>query len=277
MSKDSSHFHEQSVCLYAAQQFADGRNGGTISVDAYPDEEERQSPAIDLLAHDGLGPISVEHTLIEPYSAQLHDNKRVVEVFAGFPERFGRGLESPGHYTLGIHTRGGHLFPRRDKAKALDRLETWIRAQNLPIPEIPPRRANHIVGIPPEVPIAVTLYRMRCLPEDDGSLGVAFLRPDDQEQQRVERIGKALEDKTPKLEAARQTGGITLLVLESHDNIMSNPVVIAQGVYAAAQGHSVLPDAIVCVETSAGDDHWIPYVIKNCLWWSEAAQNLPTI
>ena len=134
------------------------------------------------------------------------------------------------------------------------------------------------MGTPPEVPIAVALYRMRCLPEDDGSLRVAFLRPDDQEQQRVERIGKALGYKTPKLEAARQPGGITLLVLESHDYIMSNPVVIAQGVYVAAQRHAAcLPDAIICVETSAGDDHWIPYVIKSCEWWSDTAQNLPAI
>ena len=109
MSEASS--HAQRVCRYAAEQLANGRNGGTVIVDAYPDEEERRRPAIDLLAHDSRGPISVEHTLIEPYAAQLHDNKRVVEVFEGFPERFGHALASPGRYTLGIHTRGGHVFP----------------------------------------------------------------------------------------------------------------------------------------------------------------------
>ena len=41
---------------FGAQHFAHGRNGGTISVDAHPDEEERQRPAIDLLAHDICGP-----------------------------------------------------------------------------------------------------------------------------------------------------------------------------------------------------------------------------
>lgn len=268
---------DKRICLYAAQQLANGRDGGTVIVDAYPDEEERQRPAIDLLGHDSCGPISVEHTLIEPYSAQLHDNKRVVEVFEGFPERFGHALQSPGRYTLGIHTRGGHLFPRRDEAEALDRLESWVRAQHLPVPEIPPRAPNHVVGVPPEVPITATLYRMRCLPEDDDSLHVAFLRSNDLENQRAGRIGKALADKTPKLEAARQPGGVTLLALESHDYIMSNPVLIARGVYTAARECRVLPDAIVCVETSAGEDHWMPYFIKNLAWWSDATQNLPAI
>ena len=123
----------------------------------------------------------------------------------------------------------------------------------------------------------MTLYRMRCLSEEDGSLHIAFLRVDDLEHQRAERVGKALADKTPKLEAARQPGGVTLLALESHDYIMSNPVLIAQAVYAAAKERRVLPDAIVCVETSAGNDHWMPYFIKNLAWWSDAAENLPAI
>ena len=114
--------HEQSVCLYAAQQLANGRSGGDVTVDLYPDEEERQHPAIDLLAHDRHGSISVEHTLIESYPTQLHDNKRVAELFVDFPARFDHSLESPGRYTLAIQTGGGHLFPRRDEAKELDRL-----------------------------------------------------------------------------------------------------------------------------------------------------------
>lgn len=265
--------HEKRVCLFAAQQLASGRNGGFITIDSYPDEQERQQPAIDLLAHDSLGSISVEHTLIESYSTQLHDNKRVNEVFADFPTRFDHLLEPPGRYTLAIHTRGGHLFPRKDEAKELDRLEHWIRIQRLPVPEIPPRSPNHVTAEPPHVPVSVTLYRMRSVVDDDGSLQLVFQRSSDLEQQRAERIGKALSDKSPKLEAARQPEGVTLLVLESHDYIMSNPVLIAQGIYAAAQGFSALPDAIVCVDTAPGDSHWMPYFIKHLAWWSDAALN----
>ncbi len=54
VSKDAS--REQYVCLFAAQQFAYGRSGGTIRVDDHPDEEERQRSAIDLFAHDNFGP-----------------------------------------------------------------------------------------------------------------------------------------------------------------------------------------------------------------------------
>ena len=93
-----------------------------------------------------------------------------------------------------LHAGRPHLWrprlsPDHDETKVLDRLESWIRGRTLPVPQISPRTR---IGIPPDVPTAVTLYRMCCLREDDGSLWAAFLRPDDQEHQRVERSGKRL-------------------------------------------------------------------------------------
>jgi len=266
--------HEEAVCEFAAQRVVAQRNGGVLVVDSHPDKEDRQGPAIDLLAHDALGPIAVEHTAIEAYENQLHDNRRIAEVFTGFAERFGHSLASPGTYTLAIHTRGGHLFPRRDQSEALDGLEHWVRAQRLPEPEIPPKAPNHVVGRPPVVPVPVTLFRMRCDPSDDSSLRIALLRLEDHEEERVVRIARALTTKLAKLEAARPKGGVTVLALESRDFVMSNPVVIAQAVFGVAGERPLLPDVIVHVDTTAGLGHWIDYWVKIGNWWSDAAQGI---
>ncbi len=262
------------MCEFAAERLTAWRNGGTLVVDAYPDKEDRQNPAVDLLAHDAIGPMAVEHTTIEAYENQLHDNRRINEAFAGFPERFGRSLASPGTYTLAIRTRGGHAFPRKDQVEALDRLKQWVRAQVLPEPEVPQRAPNNVVAQPPDVPVPVTLFRTRGDPAADGSLQVALLRSEDHQEQRVARISRALEAKLEKLEAARPEAGVTLLALESRDFIMSNPVVIAQAVFRAADEETLLPDAIIHVDTTAGPDHWIDYYVKIGDWWSEAARGI---
>jgi hypothetical protein len=221
-----------------------------------------------------------EHTVVESYLNQLRDNVRIREVFLGFEARFGHSLEAPGFYTLAIRTRGGHRFPRHGKqATALDELEAWVRAQDLPDPMTWPPPKNWIAAEPPEVPVEVTLYRAKCPPEDDGALRVVLQASGNLEEQRRERAIHAFESKCPKLAAARTPGSTTLLVLESHDTVMSNPVVLAQAAYAAAQGRSDLPDAVICVDTSASDseEHWMDYPVKNGVCWSDAAQDLPRL
>ena len=241
-----------------------------------PDEVERQREAVDLLAHDTVSPIAAEHTLIEPYEDQLHDNRRIAEVFAGFPDRFQDALAVPGTYTLAIHTRGGHLFPRKGQADAVNQLEEWVRLQKLPEPGMPPRGRpnNYVEGIPPATPVSVTLYRGQCLPEDDGSLRVTLQRSQDHEDHRVERIGRALRRKLPKLADARPPNGVSLLVLESNDFVLSNPVVIAQAVAVAAADLSSMPDAIIHVDTSAGPGHWTGYYVKIGDWWSPSSHDV---
>jgi hypothetical protein len=59
---------DQQISLYAAQHFANGRGASTVEIDDLPDVAERTIEAIEMLAHDAVGPISVEHTHIEAYT-----------------------------------------------------------------------------------------------------------------------------------------------------------------------------------------------------------------
>jgi hypothetical protein len=59
------------------------RNGGQLHVDTWPDKVERNRPAPDLLAHDEVGNIVVEHTTVVAYTDQVEDNVRARDVLSG--------------------------------------------------------------------------------------------------------------------------------------------------------------------------------------------------
>jgi hypothetical protein len=267
--------HERSVCLVAAQAFARRRAGGEFVVDGYPDERERTEEAVDVIGHDSQGPVTIEHTLIEAYDNQVLENKRFAQLFQGFSERFGARLPQPGYYSLAVDL-GAIGVARGYTVDLPDTIEAWVWAEaaSLLEPRIPPVGLNH-VQVELSGPIPVTLYRLRDGPGEEGSLSVALLFPGDIEAERTARIRTALDKKVRKLEAARLPGGKTLLVLESQDFVLSNPVVIAQAVHAAAQGLTPMPDEIVCIDVSAGEGGWREYPIKLGDRWSAAALDLP--
>ena len=266
--------HERAVCLVAAQALARRRAGCEFVVDGYPDEGERTDEAVDMIGHDDVGAVAVEHTLVEAYPSQTLDNVRMRQLFEGFPSRFGSSLPLPGYYTFSVDL-GAAAGVRGDPDHLARTGEQWVRdtAPTLPEPEIPPRRPNHAQTELPG-PLQVTLYRLRDGVGEEGSLRVTLLFPGDIETKRASRALTALQRKAPKLEAARPSGGSTLLVLESHDFVLSNDVAIDQAIYRASQGFSPLPEHIAVVDTSADDGAWREHAIKVDDRWSPAALDL---
>jgi hypothetical protein len=86
-------------------------------------------------------------------------------------------------------------------------------------------------------------------------------------------VAKALAEKCPKLQAEKNChpGSVSLLVLGSHDVRMASPAALMTSTYTAAQefeanGNVAIPDAIIWVDTAAGEGHWNAYVTKNGIW-----------
>jgi hypothetical protein len=265
-SKSDESEHRHDVTVWAAQKIAERRNGGVFTVDEVPDESERKEPAIDLIGHDSVGAICLEHTRIEAYEHQTLDNLRASGVKAELEGRFKMGLEPPGRYTLALDTGGLARLRKRDVQGTVDGLDAWIRVQALPVPTLPPlREPCHVNAKPPVVPVSASLYRMRCSSEDDGTFVVVFQRDADvAETRRLLRIRKALVEKTPKLEGARREGSTTALVLEMNDYVLSNPTLVQAAIYESALSVGTpIPDVITIVETSAGDGSWMNYEVKS--------------
>lgn len=259
------------VCLFGAGELARTRNGGQLHVDTWPDKVERNRPAPDLLAHDEVGTVVVEHTTVVAYTDQVEDNVRARDVFSGFEGRFAAGLERPGRYTLVIDPTDVQLVRREEREHRLDQLETWVRDQHLPYRD--DVALGPVTATPPDLWVSVQLYRRRCLAEEEGTLVWAAARFADADARLPEMVAKALAEKCPKLQVEKSChpGSVSLLVLGSHDVRMANPVVLMTTTYTEAQdfeanGDVAIPDAIIWVDTAAGEGHWNPYVAKNGTW-----------
>jgi hypothetical protein len=268
--------HDKRVSRFAAADVARGRNGGALTIDSFPDEEERTAPAVDVIAHDEIGPIVVEHTVVESYPAQLHDNKSMSEVFSGFAERFGRSLEPPGAYTLAIDTTGGHRFPR---AKVPITSPAWTRGcgpsdsrflrTRSPCPTMSGQRRPRFrcrwscigCGAP----------RKMTAPCESSSTGPWTSKPGGQTASRLPSPKKA-----PKLEAWRQPQSATVLALESRDYVMANPWTIAKVTHDVAHDFPGLPDFIIVIDTTGGEGHWIAYTVKKPSGWMQSALGTST-
>ncbi len=258
--------HEKTVCRFGVEEFTRSRNGGHLTVDAFPDDDERGEPAVDLVGHDEIGEVVAEHTVLEAYEGQLFDYVRTQEILRSVASGIGP-LRPPGSYMLVVDTRSGHLTPRRTSQGLVDGIIQWVRAQDPPEPEVPATEPNYVTGGPPEVGLPVALYRMTCSPTEDGSFRFAFDRPEDLEAQRLERAARALDRKCPKLESSRRPSSTTLLVLESRDFVMSNPWLVARAVHESAKVRSDVPDAIFIIDTTPGVGAWIPYRLKDRGGW----------
>jgi len=213
----------------------------------------------------------VEHTTFVTYTEQVEDNIRARDAFSGFEGRFTAGLERPGKYTLLIDPTDLHLVRREDREQRLEELETWVRDQRLPYRD--DIALGPITADPPELWVSVQLYRRRCSPEEEGALDWAAVRFADADAQRREMVAKALAEKCPKLQTEKNChpGSVSLLVLGAHDVRMANPAVLMRTTYTAAQdfvanGNVTIPDAIIWVDTAAGEGHWNAYVTKNGTW-----------
>ncbi|MGO8877208.1 MAG: hypothetical protein ACLQNG_15770 [Acidimicrobiales bacterium] len=156
------------VCLFGAEALARARNGGHLHVDSWPDKVVRNRPTPDLLAHDEVGNIVVEHTTVVAYTDQVEDKVRTRDVFSGFEGRFAAGLERPGRYTLVIDPTDLHLIRREEREHRLDQLETWVRDQHLPYRD--DVALGPITAGQPDLWVSVQLYRRRCLAEEEGTL-----------------------------------------------------------------------------------------------------------
>jgi hypothetical protein len=268
-SQSDENDHRHAVTIFAAEKVTEQRNGGYFTVDEIPDLNERNLRAIDLIGHDSLGIICLEHTLIEAYEGQRRETRQASRLMERMEERFKEGLDRPGPYVLALDTGGVNHLRDREIDDAVDRIEKWVRRQNLPVPEVPPPIPNHVRGEPPDTPVLVTLFRLISIP-DDGKFTVSFQRDESTVTPlRVDRIRRALSDKAGKLEISRTGEATTVLVFELNDYMLSGPGDVMSAVYEAAQSiEEPLPDHIIMIDVSSGDGSWMAYYTKIGSWWA---------
>lgn len=252
--------HERRVCEAMVRVIAH-RRGEHFEIVGVPDELERSKRAIDLHFRGRSGDYVMEHTQIESFPEQITDDHRFVDLLRPVVAELTDTLPKPGKYVLTVLPGAvvGAMDDHIPKA-----FVAWVREKAPTLQLGSPLTApdHEITKIPPGVPFPVTLRRW---PGLDGTFHIARSVPENLEEQRTARIGRALEDKCPKLLTARGENRISVLVLESNDLALADYAHIARAVISECRRRHDIPDEILLVHTDL--DPWEVWILREDTRW----------
>lgn len=242
-----------------------GRDLGRVFTldDVRPDEVNRLTKDVDFIARtDQNRTLAIEHTQIGPFNDHERLHNEMPKILGPMCDELEGLLPAGSRFHLSI---SAGVAPRLT-AKAPSRIKAWITA-TAPTLGQPPR---HFADSPLEVGVACRLYRW----DESAGVGprlqllIGFMGDEEVERLRVVRSRRALEDKLPKLEAARNLHAVkeTMLALESSDHQASNAWAIAAAVRSTTQALP-LPDHIVLVEVGQGHPHPLTWVVRLAGVW----------
>lgn len=200
---------------------------------------------------------AIEHTLIEPFPDNQRDDIAFGRVFnAAFEAGVADLLKPDLAYTITINAYAFRECGGMQLAAARADLLAWVRATVGKLPE-PPRgqgpTETRIHAVQPEAPVSVTLacHHSKAL---GGRLLPGRFAPEDLESLRHTRLLKALEDKGPKLHAARDSNTRTVLVAENHDFAITNEGLLSEAFDELCACVPHAPDDIYIVDTRSGGE-----------------------
>jgi hypothetical protein len=174
---------------------------------------------------------ALEHTLIEPFPDNQRDDIAFGRVFdATFEAGIADILKPSLAYTITVNVYAFREYSGKQLAAVRADLLAWARATAIKLPEPSLGRGpteTRIRADPPEVPASVTLacHHSKAL---GGRLLPGRFAPEDLESLRHTRLLKALEDKGPKLHAARVGNTRAVLVAENHDFAITNEGLLSE-------------------------------------------------
>ena len=235
------------------------RKNKSLTITSVPDEVERNKKAVDLHVRGEDIDYYIEHTLIESFPGQISDGWRIVELLDPL-EKSLIGKLPPGHFTLAVACGAVAGATEVDKIQAA--LKKWIleKSPSLSKEASIKRRYTQYREIPTNVPFEVVLS---CEPRLDDCLYIARLVPPELEEKRRERIQIALNNKCPKLKAAKtQHNSRSVLILESNDIGLANQFLIASAFTDETKKRiDDIPDETYLVETDISSQ-WSIWILK---------------
>ena len=232
----------------------------------------------------GRDEFALEHTVLEAADRVVESYESVfVAIRERLEETFGQGLPSQvGYYHLVLPVEVAFRDGRRARQRALESLMEWVRmnadalddesqtSYDLPGPgrgvcvepkklgfKIRRPRRNAVTGTGSETvdqprDPEISLLRWRSsqdgLPHPAGSLQIIRSLPEDAEEASRRRLRQAFSDKCPKLRQWAERGARTVLVLESENRMITDPMWLAAEVAKLVHERSDAPTEVVLVE-----------------------------
>lgn len=210
---------------------------------------------VELVVDVGGRTVSLEHTLIESYPAQIRDGQHIGEFINLVRSALLADLPR-GTFTLVLTTGAVLGLTGRKAAGAAQQVADWLKREAPELAnEATGRQANRQHRSSDE-PIPVTLQYRRG--DQRSELQFARWAPEDLEGQRQQRMSDAFNKKLPKLAVTRGYGCDPCLVLEDKDLALANPDLVTN---AAKNALEEFPDArpewILLAETLPTPAMWL--------------------
>jgi hypothetical protein len=219
---------------------------------------------VDYVVSIGDRLYAFEHTGIEPFQSFIERGHHNGALFEPLAERFGQRADAE-YWELYVPVEASAGLTAAQVRSVQKALVDWIdaNAATTSVRRYGDRFQMNKTPIP-GIPFPATLVKWSFtsipdIPDGQSPLSGRFsVRPvvsGNIETARVERLGKACDDKFPKLAAwKRDDGARTILVLEENDISLTNHQSVAEALTAAEAGRTDLPDEVYVVGT--GLDLW---------------------
>lgn len=238
--------NQDAVCAFV-REIIESRTDEAIEVTDRPDVLERSVASVDELWESPTRRYAVEHTRLESYGQQIAYEERLRRLVGPLTALLAGKL--PGTFVLGVRVREAMQGAIR-YAEAHDELRRLV-IEAAPMLNV----AERVLLRSTKLPFAVGLERR----STSGSrLVLRCVIEGDEDAMRLERMGRALADKCPKLKAESADGRTTILALEADDIQLSNFSLAYQAFERAVAERDDHPDIVVFIETDISPMHgWI--------------------
>jgi hypothetical protein len=225
-------------------------------------EDERMGAPVEYVFDLAGKTYALEHTIVEAFEGQINTNVDFA-AFVGPVERaLDQKLPAPGVFRLTFPIDPSAGIKRRDIPKVRAAIISWVQEKAAELhaecPEQPTKhrkpnghrnvRKEKIAGL-----FDIQLFRETgwWMPDmAKGRLLVGRYAPTAYEDLRKPRIDATLNKKLPKLQAWKDNGARSVLILENGDISLSNHVIILEAVESGLAGRADPPDEVWLVDTT---------------------------
>lgn len=250
--------NEKEVCDILVR-YIEKRKNISLRTVSKPDRVERNRKAVELHLRSDNTDYYIEHTLIESFPKQIEDGEHFKDLLNPL-EKVLIGKLPAGHFVLAVSSGAVAGATETDKIQSL--LEKWVleKAPSLVTEGSKKRNYVNCYERPPNVPFEVFLSYD---PRLENVFYIARIAPKDLEIERQKRIRTALNNKCPKLNAAKvDQDSHTVLILECNDIALANHFLIADAVVEEIKKRpNDIPDEIYLVETCI-PSQWTIWILK---------------
>jgi len=205
---------DKEVIIIFVDYLARNGNPGLV-VDAWPDEENRQSSDIDAIA----GPFAIEHSSVDTVANQRRDSAWFLEVVGGLEDELGHKLS----YRLSLTLPYEGVQCGQDWSNIRGALREWILYES---PKLATGSHNIrcALGIP---------FEFHVTKKKSDRPGLLFGRFAPDIKKLPSRLREQLDRKAGKLSPYRNEGKITILLVESDDIALMDDSIMWDGLRQA--------------------------------------------